>query len=211
MFDRREKRSHVSSRGDRVYKSAATPAGAPRRTGFTLVEVVVAIAILISGIVAVAQLVPTAIDLNLRNRNLSTSLIVAQRELEQMLSKPIDIRENGALAAYNFSDNDGAVVYLGSIPAAAGTQADGCPLTAQGTIDFTQPTAPYTGYYRLMNYTDPVTGKGYTFDIRWNVITVSATVSGQLRPIDKRITIAARSGDPSRAFPPASLTARIAW
>ncbi len=201
MFKCRAERRHAGLGGS----------GARWSTGFTLLELQVAIAVLIFGIVAVAQMVPVAIDLNLRNRNDTTGLVVAQRQLEQMLSKPIDIRENGALAAYNFTDNDGLVTYLGSVPAAAGTQTNGCPLTAAGGIDFTQSTGPYPGYYKLMNYTDPVTGRVYIFDIRWNVITVSATVSGQLRPIDKRITIAARSGDPAHAFPPASVSARVAW
>ena len=211
MFDQDVERSQVGLLGNRAFPGRRGTAGTPRRSGFTLVELQIAIAVLVFGIVAVAQLVPVAIDLNLRNRNDSTGLVVAQRQLEQMLAKPINIREDGALAAYNFTDNDGVVTYLGSVPAAAGTQTVGCPLTADVGIDFTQPTAPYTGYFKLMNYTDPVTGNVYIFDIRWNVITVSATVSGQLRPIDKRVTIAARSGDPARAFPPASLSARVAW
>ncbi len=211
MFDHHANRGQANCGGNRVCCRVRGLGGTRKQTGFTLLELQVAIAVLIFGIVAVAQMVPVTIDLNLRNRNDSTGLVVAQRQLEQMLSKPIDIRENGALAAYNFTDNDGLVTYLGSVPAAAGTQVNGCPLTAQGTIDFTQPSAPYTGYYKLMNYTDPVTGRVYIFDIRWNVITVSATVSGQLRPIDKRVTIAARSGDPAHAFPPASISARVAW
>ncbi len=211
MFEHRAKQPHAGLGGNRVCRSVRGPTGPLWRAGFTLLELQVAIAVLIFGIVAVAQLVPTTIDLNLRNRNDSTGLIVAQRQLEQMLSKPIDIRENGALAAYNFTDNDGVVTYLGSVPAAAGTQTDGCPLTAAGGIDFTQSTAPYPGYYKLMNYTDPVTGNVYIFDIRWNVITVSATVNGQLRPLYKHMTIAARSGDPAHAFPPASLNARVDW
>ena len=210
MFEHDAEQFQSSPRGNSRCPILGGLAGS-RRTGFTLIELQVAIAVLIFGIVAVAQLVPTAIDLNLRNRNDSTGLVVAQRQLEQMVSKSIDIRENGALAAYNFTDSDGAVVYLGAIPAAAGTSNNGCPLTAAGAIDFTQPTAPYAGYFKMMNYTDPVTGRVYIFDIRWNVITTTATVSGQLRPIDKRITIAARSGDPAHAFPPASLTVRVAW
>ena len=51
--------------------------GAKRRNsqrGFTLVEVLMAIVILLVGIVAVAQLVPASISSNSANRNDSTSL-----------------------------------------------------------------------------------------------------------------------------------------
>ncbi|MGB9459287.1 MAG: prepilin-type N-terminal cleavage/methylation domain-containing protein, partial [Candidatus Acidiferrum sp.] len=67
--------------------------GAKRRNsqrGFTLVEVLMAIVILLVGIVAVAQLVPASISSNSTNRNDSTSLVFAQRELDQFLSQPLN-------------------------------------------------------------------------------------------------------------------------
>ena len=44
-----------------------------------MVELLIAIMIMLVGIVAVAKLVPQAIDSNFKNRNDSTALIAAQR------------------------------------------------------------------------------------------------------------------------------------
>ena len=46
--------------------------------GFTMIELLIAIVILLIGVVAVAQLVPNAIRSDFRNRYDSTALILAQ-------------------------------------------------------------------------------------------------------------------------------------
>ena len=45
--------------------------------------------ILLVGLVAIAQLVPASIFLNYQNRNNSSALVFAQRELDQMLDRPL--------------------------------------------------------------------------------------------------------------------------
>src|ERR1700720_1852711 len=65
----------------------------PRRMqrGFTLVEVLMAIVILLVGIVAVAQLVPASIGSNSANRNDSSALVFAQRQMDRFLSQPLNM------------------------------------------------------------------------------------------------------------------------
>jgi prepilin-type N-terminal cleavage/methylation domain-containing protein len=58
--------------------------------GFTLTEVLIAIVILLVGIVAVAQLVPASIGSNSANRNDSSALVFAQREMDQFLLQPLN-------------------------------------------------------------------------------------------------------------------------
>src|SRR5229473_8671448 len=58
--------------------------------GFSLLEMLFATVILLVGLVAVAQLVPASILLNYRNRNDSSALVFAQRELDQMLDQPLN-------------------------------------------------------------------------------------------------------------------------
>ncbi len=58
-------------------------------SGFTLTEMMVSSLLFLVGLVAVAQLVPAAITLNLRNRNDSSALTYAQRELVHMLDQPL--------------------------------------------------------------------------------------------------------------------------
>src|SRR6202795_4661803 len=57
--------------------------------GFTLIELMIAVLVLVVGVVAVAELVPAAIFLNSRNRSDSSSLVYAQREMDQFLNQPL--------------------------------------------------------------------------------------------------------------------------
>src|SRR5581483_3434070 len=60
-----------------------------REAGFSLLEMLFATVILLVGLVGIAQLVPTSILLNTKNRLNSTSLVFAQHELDQMVSQPL--------------------------------------------------------------------------------------------------------------------------
>src|SRR6266853_3614684 len=62
-----------------------------RQRGFTLVEVLVATIVLMTGVVAVAQLVPVAVTANNVSRRDSTALVIAQRELAQMMEQPLTV------------------------------------------------------------------------------------------------------------------------
>jgi len=72
-----------------------------KQRGFTLIEMLVATLIMLIGLVAAAQLVPFAIQLNTANRYDSTALVIAQRQMEGMLNQP--------LSATAFTDPWGAL------------------------------------------------------------------------------------------------------
>src|SRR6266852_4055845 len=76
-----------------------------KQSGFTLMEVLVATIVLLTGIVATAQLVPVAVTMNNNNPRDSTALVIAQRELSQMIEQP--------MSAPQFTDNLGNVCSLG--------------------------------------------------------------------------------------------------
>lgn len=168
--------------------------------GFTMIELMIAILILLVGIVAVAKLVPAAIDTNFRNRNDSTGLIAAQRQLEQMARQPLDAQIMGACAAapvgeYYFCDTDTDMIPLGDIDATLGpsvTTERGCPLTATGQLDFTQPAANCDAGYMVNKQWvwNPVTGTNQNVELRWRVITWH--VLGQ--PKRKVFIVGARAG-----------------
>ncbi len=177
--------------------------------GFSLVELMVAIVVLLVGIVAVAQLVPTSIDLNLRNRYDSSALIIGQRQLEQMVRQPLAVQQNAALPDYNFTDADGQACYLGALPVPAtappnqpppGPVQTGCAVTG-GLIDFTQPCA-VAGYFKTVSVGD------YTYSVRWNVITVYGNDKGTIRPVMKQITLAGMGTGP-RPLPPTTLSLMV--
>ena len=73
--------------------------------GFTLIELMIAIVVLVVGVIAVAQLVPAAMLLNSRNRADTSSLVYAQREMDQFVNQP--------LTSNTFTDQQGNVCNLG--------------------------------------------------------------------------------------------------
>src|SRR5271163_405882 len=76
--------------------------------GFTITEVLIAIVIMLVGIVAVAQLVPASIGSNSANRNDSSALVFAQRQMDQFLLQPL----NMSISPPAFIDAEGFTCYL---------------------------------------------------------------------------------------------------
>jgi prepilin-type N-terminal cleavage/methylation domain-containing protein len=148
-----------------------------KQGGFTLIEVLLAVIILGVGLLAVAQLVPASLSSNNGNRKDSVALVLAQRELDQMLDQPLKNTQ--------FTDVLGNVCSLGN-PAAPGTVVGSPVLTIANrpAIDFSAGQVP--GY--SFNYVDPEDSYGATYDVRWAVIT---TANGGA-PNSKRFIIGAR-------------------
>jgi prepilin-type N-terminal cleavage/methylation domain-containing protein len=138
-----------------------------KQSGFTMIEMLIATVVMVVGLVGVAQLVPLSISLNSSNRNDSTALVFAQRELDAMVDQPI--------SAPNFSDPQGVlcapVGYVCNLGNAATPKVPvGSPvvmLNNRPVIDFTQ--AQVANY--SFNYTDPNDPFGLSYDVRWAVIT----------------------------------------
>src|SRR5258707_5925182 len=57
--------------------------------GFTLVEMLMATVIVVVGLVAVAQLVPTSMMMNANNRSDGTALVIAQKQMEALRAVPL--------------------------------------------------------------------------------------------------------------------------
>lgn len=140
-----------------------------RQRGFTLIEILLAIVVLLVGIVAVAQLVPASINSNSVNRNDSSALVFAQRQMDLFRNQPL----NTLLAPPSFTETiDGQTFtcYLGDP-----TQPNvviGSPLAVfynQVVIDFGQATVPNYSF----TYQDPNDPFGVVYDVRWTVITTT--------------------------------------
>ena len=148
-----------------------------RQLGFTLIEMLMAIVILLVGIVAIAQLVPASVGSNATNRNDSSALVFAQRELNEMLSQPINFT--------SFTDSLGNTCNLGD-PTQPNQTVGSAVLVSnnQPVINFgavLQPSYSFT-------YQDPNDPYGVTYDVRWAVIT--ATANGVI--VSKRFILGAR-------------------
>lgn len=171
--------------------------GARRRwqRGFTLVEMLMATAIVIVGLVAVAQLVPSSVMLNSNNRNDGTALVFAQRVMEAMREQP--------LSSSTYSDPQGVVCPLGQTcqlgnPALASAIVGSPVVLFQNSpvVDFT--ADPVAGYN--FTYTDPNDPAGTVSDVRWAVITGVNATTGVVT--SRRIILGVfRRGMRSPSFP----------
>lgn len=194
--------------------------------GFSLIELLIAITVLLVGIVAVAQLVPTAMNTNFRNRYDSTSLIIAQRQLEAMMAQDMRVTLLGdpvvANGAYRFLNSSlpaatqpNQICNLGQMPplfvAASPTAAPppeattGAPL-AIGSLSINWAAPRVLGYANVFQ-----TPEGYFYETRWNVTTFYGNINGSIRPVRKRIIIATRGGPARTAFPPTTLVTMVGW
>lgn len=137
-----------------------------KQSGLTLVEVMLATLVLIIVAVGMAQLVPLSINLNGHNQRDSSSLVIAQREMDAMIDQSI--------GSTTFTDPNGLVCPAASVcdlgnPATPKTLV-GSPivmLNNRPIIDYTQATV--AGYQ--FNYADPDDPGDVSYDIRWAVIT----------------------------------------
>jgi hypothetical protein len=123
---------------------------------------------LLVGIVAVAQLVPVSIGSNSTNRNDSSALVFAQREMDQFLSQPL----NMSISPPSFIDAEGNSCNLGD-PTQLNVPV-GNPVAVfynQLVINFSAPAV--TGYsFTYHDLNDPL---GVVYDVRWTVITTTNT------------------------------------
>jgi prepilin-type N-terminal cleavage/methylation domain-containing protein len=162
--------------------------------GFTLTEVLIAIVILLVGIVAVAQLVPASIGSNSANRNDSSALVFAQRQIDLFLSQP--------LINSSYSETIDTQTFLCNL--GDPTQPDivvGSPVVVfynQLVIDFAQ--SPVTNY--SFTYQDPNDPFGLFYDVRWAVIT---TTNASGIPTSKRFIVGTRKQGGNGIYRPVTL------
>ena len=166
----------------------------PRQRGFSLLEMLIATVVLLVGVVAVMQLVPAAMQSNLNNRYDSTAVVIAQRELDQMINRP--------LTDLQFTDSDGRVIQLGD-PLTPNVVVGG-PVQMVGNtvrINFTAAAVPnYNFLYQDLN--DPTRP---TYEVRWAVVTGAqgATV------VSKRFIVGAWKREQTRVSPPVTIDAWV--
>jgi len=163
-----------------------------RERGFTLVEMLIATVIVVIGLVAVAQLVPTSMMMNANNRNDGTALVIAQRQMEALRAVPLTVT--------TFTDPLGVVCPLAQTCNVGDPNQPGLVVGSpvllfnnSPVIDYAQALVNGYGY----TYTDPNDPTGAVNDVRWAVVTVTnGTVTG------RRIIVGAfRRGMRTPTFP----------
>lgn len=130
-----------------------------RRNGFSLLEMMFATVILLVGLIAIAQIVPTSILLNYRNRMDSSALVFAQGELDAMLSQPF--------GSNSFTDSLGNLHSLGDPSQPNVLLPDSSAVVVvngQTLINFADTASPGYSYQTLPD------DSGLIYDVRWAVI-----------------------------------------
>jgi prepilin-type N-terminal cleavage/methylation domain-containing protein len=168
-----------------------------RQRGFTLMEVLVATILLLTGLVAVAQVIPIALTANTNNRRDSTGTIVAQRQLSMLLEQSLT---GSAPVPDAFGTNNPCG--LGD-PTQPGVTI-GSPVINgdRPRIDF---TAAKAANYNITTVADPQDPYGATFDIRWAVITSGNGTSASSR----RFILGARQTNAQNFVLPLTLDAMV--
>lgn len=140
-----------------------------------LLELLIAMVVLVFGMGGLLALLITSMYTNSTARNDTTSTMVAEHVLEQIAAQPANSTAlltltDCAGTAWNI-DPSGALVGAGNSGSYGG---NGASLTSNGTVDWTQSynTVP-AGY--AMQYAGCGSGGAQTvYDVRWNVVTMSA-------------------------------------
>jgi hypothetical protein len=154
-----------------------------------------AIVILLVGIVAVAQLVPASIGSNSVNRNDSSALVFAQRQMDQFLSQP--------LINSTYSETIDGQTFLCNLgdPTQTSNTVVGSPVTVfynQLVINFaSSPVANYS-----FTYQDPNDPFGLVYDVRWAVVT---TKNANSMVIAKRFILGTRKKGGNGIYNPVTL------
>lgn len=160
-------------------------AARPRNTqaGFSLIELMIAMVVLVVGMMGIMVMISTAISSNNRNKLDTTATALSQMVAETVSSQsivtgtPITVRDCNPTAA------GGPQIWTIATAHAADPGA-GALLNAQGNIDFTQTYAAVPANYKMRFVTCGSGGRQATYDVRWNVRTVSA--------FSKMVTVSAR-------------------
>jgi type II secretory pathway pseudopilin PulG len=151
-----------------------------QQTGFTLLEMMLACGVLMVGVISVVQLVPASLKTSVNNRLDTMATVVAQRELDQMLTQP--------LTATAFTDADGNVVM------------DGQSAMIDFSADISSVPAGFSALYVDLN--DP---NRTSFELRWAVF--SEMNGGTV--VSRRIIIGCRRANSNIGVFPVTLDSSV--
>ena len=150
--------------------------------GSTLLELLVAMLVLATGLGAITTLLFAAIASNSRNNRDTTATLLAQMVMEEISAQNI-FAGGGPITNI---DCAGTLHQFSPAAGPVGT-GSGAALKADGTIDFTQAIGAIPLDYSMV-YADCSNAGGaqMMYEVRWNVMSVSANATTRM------ITVAAR-------------------
>ena len=176
--------------------------GKSAERGISLVELVIAISVLAIGMAGLAVLFSTAIMNNSRSKGDTSGTMLTQTVLEKIAAQPANLVANLTAADCNSA---GATVWPIATTGAASPGA-GANIDNTGAIDFTQAYAAVPANYKMQYVSCGAGGQQTTYDVRWNIQTISANT--RLITVSTRPLAAANAGNQNQALlfaPPITL------
>jgi type II secretory pathway pseudopilin PulG len=149
------------------------------QAGFTLIELMIAGALLVFGILTMAGLVGLTVKNNGHSRLDSTATMLNQAVVEQLINGINNKEIAGATSATIADCNGGA----GSTNWTIDSDGPGAPLDSKGNIDFT--ASQSSGYY--MNYVVCNADRRVVYDVRWNITPLTGTAYTSVLTVGSRI------------------------
>lgn len=157
----------------------------PQQAGMSLIELMIAMAVLAAGMIALLALFMAGTNSNNRNSRDSSATLLAQKILEQ-----VSAQNPNSDATIEITDCTGQAW---TVATADGPAPNGFGATlvtdpsnpAYGGIDQTQPLGTITPNYSMQYVDCDTNGRQTTYEVRWNVMTVSVNTT-------KLITVSAR-------------------
>jgi prepilin-type N-terminal cleavage/methylation domain-containing protein len=163
----------VFSREDRVKQKS--------EKGMSLIELMIAMVVLAVGLGAITILLTGSIASDNRSSKDSTATMLAQMVIEQISAQHVY-----STATITVTDCNGTAWTVATAPGASPNGA-GATLQSSGQIDQTQTYSTITANY-AMKYVDCATGgPKMTYDVRWNVMSVSTNASTRLITASARV------------------------
>ena len=168
--------------------------GAPEnQAGFTLIELMIAGALLVFGVLTMSGLVGLTIKNNGHSRLDSTATMLNQAVVEQLVNG-INNKEIAGATSATIADCNGAA---GSTNWTIDSDGPGAPLDSKGNIDFSKSQLP--GYF--MNYAVCSGDRRVTYDVRWNITPLTGTAYTSILTVGSRLHDASTSGSTIINFP----------
>ena len=145
-----------------------------KEQGSMLLELLISMVVLVIGLGGLMILLVSAMSTNKKAGNDTTSTMVAEHILEQITAQPAN-----ATANLTLTDCAGTGLNVATIGAVVGAGSganggNGAALTSAGIIDWTQDYAAVPNGYAVQYVACGNGGRQVTYDIRWNVITMSS-------------------------------------
>ena len=167
----------------------------PREAGMSLIELMIAMVVMTVGFMATMILISTAIATNNRNKLDTTATALSQMVTETVAAQSIAVGTPMTMVDCNPASAGGPQTWTIATASAAAPGAGASVDAATGSIDFTQLYANVPVGYKMEFVACGAAGTQATYDVRWNVRTISAF--SKLVTVSAR-QIGARSGGPQQ-------------